>query len=261
MAEQAQQLQTPMKAPFPAPPPFYKHFTPDNLTSLRRLRKEAGLPTQRTTEPSQASNAPQSDIDILSLPSELRFLIPPPPPASDQPFHAFGWERSLAAPAPTLAEVGIPQLYPDHPAVKLNPQAHLISLARSQLTTFLALVGNMSQNPSEGWEDKTKDLEELMYNTVDLMNQYRPHQARETLISSMEERVAKMRREMEQIAALKVRVGEAMGGLVEDAGAGEGMADVNVDGKDGNQDGLEAKRKERQRAAWATLEKPTAEDG
>ena len=257
MAETQHQQATPMKAPFPAPPPFYKHFTSDNLAQLRRLRKEAGVPTNRKVE---SSDDAQAEVDILSLPTELRYLIPPPPPSSTQPFHAFGFERSLAAPPPTLAEADIPQLYPDHPAVRLNPQAHLISLARSLLTTFLALVGNLAQNPGDGWEEETTDLKELAFNLLDLINQYRPHQARETLIMAMEDKLAKERREIEQVAELRKRVDEAMGGLEEGAGAVRAGTDVGLGGGEQGE-GADGKRKARQRAAWAALAQTTGDGG
>ncbi|TKA80289.1 hypothetical protein B0A55_03029 [Friedmanniomyces simplex] len=250
-----------MKAPFPTPPPFYKHFTKDNLTLLRRLRKEAGISTDR----SHTDDGPHPDLDILSLPPELRYLIPPPPP-TELTMHTFGFPRSLAAPPPTLTDLpGITRLYPSHPSVLLNPQAHLISLARTQLTTFLTLIGNLSQNPAEGWEDETKDIEEVTLNMLDLVNRYRPHQARETLILAMEERVRRMRGEVEEIRRLKGRVGEVMAGL-QDAGSNgdEGLEGLGADARgrgDDEADGEVGRRKARQRVAWAALEETALGEG
>ncbi|KAK0286830.1 Mediator of RNA polymerase II transcription subunit 7 [Friedmanniomyces endolithicus] len=256
MAEQPpQQSAERMKAPFPTPPPFYQHFTKDNLRSLRRLRKEAGVPTN----PSHTDNIiSHPDLDLLALPPELRYLIPPPPPA-DPTIHTFGFARSLAAPPPTLTDLpGIARLYPSHPSVLLNPQAHLISLARTQLTSFLTLIGNLSQNPAEGWEEETKEIEEVTLNMLDLVNRYRPHQARETLILAMEERVRRMRAETEDIGRLKGRVREVMAGLQEEcakrSGRVEGLG-VKMQGKDGEEAGGEVgRRKARQRVAWAALD-------
>lgn len=71
-------------APFPEPPPFYKHFTKQNVSKLRELRKEAAKNrTEGTDEPEQG------DIHVLSLPAELRFLVPPEPP-SDGRYRSFG---------------------------------------------------------------------------------------------------------------------------------------------------------------------------
>lgn len=253
MAGQQQQQGPRMQAPFPAPPPFYHHFAKQNLSELRRRRKEAGVPA----EPSNGSsnNEGKRDLDILSLPTELRYLLPPPPP-TDGTFTTFGIPRSIAAPTPSLADLGIEQLYPDYPSVRLNPQSHLISLARSQLTTFLTLVGNLSANPAEGWEEPTKDLEVLSYNMMDLINHYRPHQARETLIMLMEERVERMKGEVRAIREGKERVREVMEAMQGVAGTreGEGVGAEAGSQAEGAVEKEDGKRKGRQRDAWAALE-------
>jgi mediator of RNA polymerase II transcription subunit 7 len=255
MADQAaQQQQVPMKAPFPAPPPFYHHFTKQNLADLRRRRKEAGVSLDPEALVTTTTNDSQQDVDILSLPTELRFLLPPPPP-SDGKFKAFGFARDLSAPERSLADIDIQQLFPDHPAVRLNPQAHLISLARSQLTTFLALIGNLSQNPADGWEPPTKDLDVLTYNMTDLVNQYRPHQARETLILMMEERVERMRKEVRDINEARRRMEELIGGLQggESSEGGDSALAKNGMVESGLDAGSE-RRRAKQRAAWRAIE-------
>ncbi|KAK5124984.1 hypothetical protein LTR85_001174 [Meristemomyces frigidus] len=246
MAEQPR-----MAAPFPAPPPFYKHFTKQNTAQLRQLRKDAGVPAHHDQDATTTTDQ-RPNLDILSLPPELRYLIPPQPP-TDNKFKAFGIPHDLNAPSPTLADLQIEQLYPSHPSVRLNPQSHLISLARSQLTTYLALVGAMSQD-AEQWPPFAEDLETITFNMHDLINQYRPHQARETLIMGMEERVARMKGEIGRIGEAREKVAQLLQGL-EDAGSGPwrpaGEVDVRVDR---GEDAAERKRKARQRAAWAALE-------
>lgn len=178
--------QSAIASPFPAPPPFYKHFTKQNLAALRRLQK---------------------DDDAPVLPKDLQFLVPPEPPVGK--YSSFGAEIDRDAPEPTLAAAGIEQVYPAAAEVRLNPQPYLIVLARSLLTTFLSLTGILSANP-ELYQEKTQDLQTLMYNMHDLINQYRPHQARETLILLMEERVLKMRREIEAIDEAKQKVADLL---------------------------------------------------
>ncbi|KAK3065331.1 Mediator of RNA polymerase II transcription subunit 7, partial [Teratosphaeriaceae sp. CCFEE 6253] len=246
----------PMKAAFPAPPPFYKHFTSDNLASLRRLRKEAGIPTHQPTNPSSPSNLTNTKLDILALPPALRYLISPLPPPTTQPFHTFGTPHTLISPPPTLTSISppTPQLYPPNPLIHLNPQAHLITLARSQLTTFLALLGNLSANPAEGWEDEVEELRVITFNMLDLINLYRPHQARETLIREMEDRVRGLRGECEGVAELGRRVREVVGGFGDGKGMREGKAGGQSDGALGEDaEDAGAERKQRQRAAWAAL--------
>ena len=252
-----------LTAPFPQPPPFYKHFTKANLSQLRQIRKEAGVPPTREPQDSD-----QKDIDILSLPPELRYLLPPPPPTADS-YRSFGIPLDLNAPEATLQEAGIEQLYPDHPSVKLNPQPHLLALARSLLTTFLSLVGVLSQNP-ELYAEKVDDLQVICYNMHDLINRYRPHQARESLILMMEERVAGMREEMRRIEEGKVKMGRVVEQLR------EGQEALAVLGKEGSGTvgaGAEVKIEtdvpvqvedetfQRQRAAWKAIEQATDEVG
>jgi len=247
-----------MQAPFPAPPPFYKHFTKHNITRLRQARTEAGLSTNSAREAlTPVQLADPNNLDILSLPPELRYLIPPAPPA-DGKWRSFGAQHDLNAPEPTLQDIGIEQLYPDHPSVKLNPQSHLISLARSLLTTFLALVGQLSRDPT-GYEGRTKDLETILFNIHDLVNQYRPHQARETLILMMEERIEKLRGETAAIHEAKVKVAELLADLQKSTAVQSPSGHVAANqGGSGSERQLEERRRAKQRAAWAVLEESAA---
>jgi hypothetical protein len=64
-----------LAAAFPSPPPFWKSFTPENLTQIAALRSaELSFPRQ----PQDA--AKEVPVRILDLPSELRYLQPPEPP-------------------------------------------------------------------------------------------------------------------------------------------------------------------------------------
>ena len=250
MADQQQQQQ--ISAPFPTPPPFYKHFTKQNLAQLRQVRKEASQPSSTEND---SSSREHKDIDILSLPPELRYLTPPSPP-QDGKYASFGASLDHNQPDQSLAAAGIEQLYPSsHPS---NPQPHLIALARSLLTTFLSLVGILSQNP-ELYEERVETLQTIMFNMHELINQYRPHQARETLILMMERRVEALRGEMRAIREARERVGKLMRGLEEGGGEarvkveGEEMSGVEADG--GEEVVGDEKRRVRQRAAWAALER------
>jgi mediator of RNA polymerase II transcription subunit 7 len=61
---------------FPPPPPFYKHFTAQNLERLTELKE-------------RQSEIPGLSSAILDLPPELRYLVPPEPPA-DGSYRSFG---------------------------------------------------------------------------------------------------------------------------------------------------------------------------
>ena len=236
-------------APFPAPPPFYTHFTKSNIARLRQLRRAAGIPAATTDATIDSTSS--RDIDILSLPIELRHLIPPEPP-SDGKYTVFGDAIDPNAAERSLAERDVEQLYPHDASVRLNPQPHLIALTRSMLTTFLALAGILSQNP-ELYEEKVKDLHTIVMNIHELINQYRPHQARETLIMMMEERVDKMKKESQDIDQSKVKVVKLLQDI-HDMQRTHALQDDQHDTRnDKVQDASNAGRKVRQRAAWASL--------
>lgn len=236
-----------IKAPFPAPPPFYTHFTKDNIRRLRQIRKDAGI------TPPADGQAIEQDVDLLSLPTELRYLIPPEPPSNGE-LTVFGVNANLEAPRVTLADLGVEQIYPDDPAVLSNPQPHLIALARSMLNTFLSLTGILAQNP-DLQEEKMQDLQTIVYNIHDIINQYRPHQARESLILMMEERVEKMKSEIQTVDQSKENVTKLLQEL-QNNGIIQAMQEEKEEekGVSAVKDVAYAQRKVRQRAAWAALE-------
>ncbi|KAK6349060.1 Mediator of RNA polymerase II transcription subunit 7 [Orbilia blumenaviensis] len=200
---------------FPAPPPFYTHFTPENKDKLKEF---------------QASAAKDSDGDggnaSKKLPAELVCLIPPKPP-TDQ-YHSFGQIWSLPERHPTLKELNIPQLFPEpnNESYNVDRAQELRRLSKSLLLNYLELVGIMGMSPEE-YAEKVYHLRIHLINIHELINNYRPHQARETLIAMMEEQLEKTRQETEdnKKACAKIRV--LMGSLSSfDAG---GLLDTTAD--------------------------------
>ncbi|KAI7270418.1 hypothetical protein KC345_g7439, partial [Hortaea werneckii] len=158
----AQQGAAQPKAPFPQPPPFYKHFTKANTAELKRQRKDLASHQPHDEEAPHSARQP-IDLNILSLPPELRYLIPPTPPdtTANNPPKAFTQALNLTPTPPTLADLSIDPLHPSHPSVQSNPQPHLLALSRSLLTTFLHLIGAQSQD-AEVWEESTRHLERIV---------------------------------------------------------------------------------------------------
>jgi mediator of RNA polymerase II transcription subunit 7 len=74
----------------------------------------------------------------------------------------------------------------------------LKKMAKSLLLNFLELMGTMSINPEQG-ESKVNDIKELLINFHHVLNEYRPHQARESLIMLMQDQLDKKRAETEAI--------------------------------------------------------------
>lgn len=87
MADQQQQQQQQQQipnAPFPAPPPFWKHFTSENISRLKALK--------------------ESDTKPEDIPLELNYLEPPQPPTES--YTIFGEEQKV-----TLAHLPLPSLF------------------------------------------------------------------------------------------------------------------------------------------------------
>ncbi|OAL52533.1 mediator of RNA polymerase II transcription subunit 7 [Pyrenochaeta sp. DS3sAY3a] len=266
---------------FPDPPPFYKHFTPENLERLKDIEQQApdagddkgALPPKLSAE------------QILALPTELRYLIPPEPPADDEEFHVFGeatkakgtdtFLKNMQFISTRVAEEGVlqawkyEQLYPTSssqaqlatgtlstPPSSVDRQAYLFRFLRSILLSYMSLLGIVALNPvSPAKDDKTADILTLVTNMHALINEYRPHQARETLIAKMEEQVQRKRGEVEGVRKISERVREVLRGFGAEAPGEEG-------GKQGERDGKsevgraseEDKRRMGQRRMWRAMD-------
>lgn len=271
---------------FPDPPPFYKHFTAENLERLKDIEKQAP-----DTEDDKGTKPPKLSAEqILALPTELRYLIPPEPPADDEEFHVFGeatkakgtdtFLKNMQFISTRVAEEGVlqdwkyEQLYPSSssssqaPAVgstlstttppsSVDRQSYLFRFLRSILLSYISLLGIVALNPvSPAKDDKTADILTLVTNMHALINEYRPHQARETLIAKMEEQVQRKRNEVEGVRKISERVREVLKGFGAEAPAEEG-------GKQGDRDakaeGLgraseEDKRRMGQRRMWRAMD-------
>lgn len=70
------------------------------------------------------------------------------------------------------------------------------------------LIGDYLQ-----YEEKVKDLQTLFINFHHLLNEYRPHQARESLILMMQDQLDRSRAETEGIMKMKEKVEGILEGL------------------------------------------------
>jgi mediator of RNA polymerase II transcription subunit 7 len=73
-------------------------------------------------------------------------------------------------------------------------------------------MGIMSVNPEHAAE-KIQDLRTLFINFHHLLNEYRPHQARESLIMMMEDQLERSKNEIEGIERMKMKVDGILKGL------------------------------------------------
>ncbi|KAI4674252.1 uncharacterized protein J4E84_010627 [Alternaria hordeiaustralica] len=271
---------------FPDPPPFYKHFTTENLARLKELEKEAP-PEDDETKSSPAYASTKLTVEqILALPTELRYLIPPEPPADDAEFHVFGtkekakgkdvFQQNMDFIAEQLKWQDVfpdwtyEQLYPssstelttDDPSAQqptannsasLDRQNYLFRFLRSILMSYISLLGIVAANPtSEQKDQKLKDIMTLVANMHALINEYRPHQARQTLIAKMEEQVRKKREEVEGVRRMGEKVKEVLAGF----GGVDGEDKAGEGGEETIEDGMRAREEDRrrvQRGMWEAI--------
>lgn len=226
---------------YPGPPPFWKSFTAENFDRLEQLKKDAGV----STEKDFGNAAPSlSAVQLLDLPAELRYLAPPSPPADDNEYRVFNEPAKAQDPELFPSQIGrlvtalnderqlLPgwkyeQLYQTAPPDadegtkaewSLQRQQYLLRFVRSILLNFLELLGILAAHPqSEDRDVKLGHILNLVANMHALINEYRPHQARETLIHMMHDQVDRKRAEIENIRQMKEKVAATLQELAKNA--------------------------------------------
>ncbi|KAK8062173.1 MED7-member of RNA polymerase II transcriptional regulation mediator complex [Apiospora hydei] len=200
---------------WPRPPPFYKNFTADNLARLADLKRERAETSNPPSNPDAGTNNNKDDIlsqRLTGLPANLRNLQPPLPP-DEGAWRIFGDPYRLVQPLPKLEEGAR-----FGPWWQMRDDKHfdratvLKRIAKSLLLNFLELVGILGQNAMDASE-KVKDIRDLFYNFHHLINEYRPHQARESLIATMQAQLDRLRAETTAIRDSKEKVERMLEGL------------------------------------------------
>lgn len=118
---------------------------------------------------------------------------------------------------PQLEDMGIPQLYktsalPSGEDSQIKILA-LKKLLKSLLLNFLEVVGVMSVAPQE-FSTKVEHIRTILINIHHLLNEYRPHQSRESVILLLENQVETKRREINEIEQVCEEVEEKVRSLV-----------------------------------------------
>lgn len=214
MADPAQHQPPNISSTYPNPPDFlWRDFTPENVSRYDDLTKK-----WREDHPEADS---QDTILIPDLPNDLRHLQPPPEP-TEGVWKLYGDRFTLKDELPTLEEMGVPRLVPS--ASQPTPASHSSSdanreralnlkrLAKSVLLNFLELIGAASINP-EGILDKAGDIQTILFNMHHGINEYRPHQARESLIQTMQTRLDQIRAETAAVNAVTDKAKRVLEGL------------------------------------------------
>eukprot|EP01103_Thecamoeba_quadrilineata_P015191 TRINITY_DN4719_c0_g1_i1.p1 TRINITY_DN4719_c0_g1~~TRINITY_DN4719_c0_g1_i1.p1 ORF type:complete len:219 (-),score=40.31 TRINITY_DN4719_c0_g1_i1:8-664(-) len=130
----------------------------------------------------------------------------PPPPPIEGTYQMFGQFYSTSDVMPTLKEQGACQLFSE---TNLNPILELKKLNRTLLITFLKLLEVLINNPANS-QPIVDQISVLCVNMHFLINSYRPHQARQSLIEIMENQ---KRRRVESTRLLKELMQNVEAGL------------------------------------------------
>ncbi|KAF9986151.1 Mediator of RNA polymerase II transcription subunit 7 [Modicella reniformis] len=165
---------------FPAPPYYYQRYTQENLNLLEKARLNP--------------EKPEIAKSLEALPFPI-FALEPPPPVKRGVYWLFGRPWPVHDSLATLEEQGIEQLYPKGPIDRVR---ELKKLNHSAVFNFLELVHILSTSPSE-FAGKVDQIRVIFINMHHILNEYRPHQARETLKLMMEEQLAKKKKETEAL--------------------------------------------------------------
>ncbi|KAF6806050.1 hypothetical protein CMUS01_14469 [Colletotrichum musicola] len=218
--------QNALASTFPNPPPFWRHFTPENINRIEDLRK-----AQAEKDGVAVKDLPARLPDV---PEDLMNLQPPAEPAAGT-WKVLGGNYTLDDKLPSLEDGEIKRLVPAHSEEKdgkhLDRAFELKKMAKSLLLNFLELVSIMAVVPEDG-AAKIEDLRTLFINFHHVLNEYRPHQARESAIALMQSNLDRTRAETAAIRAQvdkAKRVLEGLGSL--DAPKMPEDTSSNVDGE------------------------------
>ncbi|KAI8601456.1 mediator complex, subunit Med7 [Dissophora ornata] len=181
-------------AAFPTPPYYFQRYTQENLKLLE----------QAQADPENSEIA--KSLEALPFPI---LALEPPPPVQKGVYWLFGRPWPVQDSLATLAEQGIEQLYPKGSigmegvgnAADVLPSCvdrvkELKKLNHSAVFNFLELVHTLSTSPSE-FAVKVDQIRVIFINMHHILNEYRPHQARETLRLMMEEQLDRKKKETE----------------------------------------------------------------
>ena len=238
----AEPQQGSLSAAFPAPPPFYKAFTAENLERLRQHQTSKNS-SEETNQIARDSEALDSNL----LSSDLQYLLPPCPPA-DGKYRSFGTDYDI-----TPAKI----------AQAPPTRESLLKLADRLLQLYLHYVNILATDPSGLlWVPQWEEIRKTFEGIHQIINEYRPHQARETMVLLMEDQVKKLKDETEELKSHVAKAKDVLSTLAtgkKDLAAGILIPQSGANGEMANVDSKIAP-KDNGKAIWETLEKELNSD-
>lgn len=202
MADQTANL----SSTYPLPPSYFQYFTDGNVEKVKEWQKK--------TQDDKASNG--------EPPFPLNLLVPPKKPDSNV-YRSFGNQWQFDNTIMSLKDVGIQQLYqfddekdrkkdsedPDHTKTRSH---ELKKLVHSLLIKFVELCGVISIAP-EQFPALVEEIRIILINTHHLMNEYRPHQSRESLLILLQQQIDKTKDEVGDFRKKNDEIRERIAGL------------------------------------------------
>ncbi|KAI8800323.1 mediator complex, subunit Med7 [Cladochytrium replicatum] len=177
-----------LAAVYPFPPQYYKLYSDERIARFNRL-KDASVERVELEQ--------QGNIDALGafIPVAEETLDPPEP--VEGIYQMFGQQYTTAEKLPSLTQQGIPQLFPDGP---IDRVAELRNMNHSLLLNFLELVDIMSTEPDAAkFEHKFNHIRLLLINFHHLLNEYRPHEARDIIRLMLERQIRRRKSNFDAI--------------------------------------------------------------
>ncbi|ABN68608.2 predicted protein [Scheffersomyces stipitis CBS 6054] len=189
---------------YPPPPVYVKFFTTENLNKLQEWQRqqndeEIETKQEEADDKDEKDNEKQNETQDTVPPGELRFLVPPQPPSGTH-YRGYGNIWSFEDKLPSLKSANWEQLYKDddESITSETKIKELHKLMDSLLLNFLELIGLASIDPSQ-YESKIKDISLILININHLLNTYRPHQSRESLIMLLRKQIDAKRASINQV--------------------------------------------------------------
>lgn len=193
---------------YPPPPPYIKFFTKENLEKLPAYKKQI----EEEARADGDANHGEGEEEISCA---LDFMIPPPMPKSSK-YRAFGSVWQVKDELPDLETLGLTQLYKKANEYDTNNYQYKIQelrkLLKSLLLNYLELVGILGINPAL-YEKKVENIRTILVNIHHLLNEYRPHQSRESLIMLLEEQVEYKKKEIKHIDQVCTQIREQLANI------------------------------------------------
>lgn len=183
---------------YPPPPPYFKFFTEDNLKKYKEW-KDSIIEDNENSDDSKNDNNNNKNDDKSSPQGVLKFLEPPKAPEGTH-YRGYGNLWSFEDKLPNLKDSGWKQLYQanDESITSDIKISELHKLMDSLLLNFLELIGAVSIDPQQ-FHLKIEDLKLILININHILNTYRPHQSRESLIMLLKKHVESKKQEIKEI--------------------------------------------------------------